>query len=99
MSNDARILNYKGVITWFVIVEHQAFMGSVHTVLEVYILFNPYKFHRMAHYSGYCSEEIFKDFYDSYLATLRGYLDKRERPVKIGSSHLHTSLGIPGLYM
>lgn len=57
-------------------------MGRLHTVLEVHLLFNKHKFEWVARSLGSYSEEIVREFYTSYVVTLRGSFDRRVRPTK-----------------
>lgn len=65
-----------------VIVERQVLTGSLHTVPKVGRLSNLHKFEWTARSLGSCSEEIVRDFYVSYVATLRGSIYSWVRPSK-----------------
>lgn len=67
---------------WLVTVELRVLTGSLDTVPEVHELFNLHKFEWMSRSLGSYSEEIVGDFYATYIANLRGSIDRRVRPAK-----------------
>lgn len=69
---DSRMFNVKGVITRWVIDKRQVLLGSLHAVLKVHSLLSRHKFELIAQNLGFYNEEIVREFYASYVATLRG---------------------------
>ncbi|KAG5600567.1 hypothetical protein H5410_031937 [Solanum commersonii] len=57
--------------------EQRVLTGSLHTVPDIHRLFNLHKCDWMARDPGMYSEEIVREFYASYGATLRGTISKR----------------------
>ncbi|KAG5581310.1 hypothetical protein H5410_051937 [Solanum commersonii] len=58
------------------------FLTSIlHTVPDIYRLFNLHKCDWMVQDPGTYSEEIVREFYASYAATFRGSIDKRSKPI------------------
>ncbi|KAG5596036.1 hypothetical protein H5410_037268 [Solanum commersonii] len=55
--------------------------GSLHTVPDIHRLFNLHKCDWIARDPGTYSEEIVREFYASYVATLRGSIFKRSKPL------------------
>ena len=76
------MFNEKGVMTRLVYVERWVVMGSLHTIPEVHTVFKMNKLEWMARSLGSSSEEIVRELYDSYVATLRGSINRRARPAK-----------------
>lgn len=76
------MLNEKGVITQLIIEERLFLTGSFPTVFKVQRLFNFHKYDWMAQDLDSYSDEIVREFYASYIGTLWGSVDKRERHVK-----------------
>ena len=68
------------VITRLVIVERRVLKGSLHTIPDVHNLFTFHRLELMARSLGSYKKNIFRDFYASYMATLRGSIDRRDRP-------------------
>ncbi|KAG5599261.1 hypothetical protein H5410_030631 [Solanum commersonii] len=61
--------------------ERRVLTGSLHTVPDIHRLFNLHKCDWMARDPGTYSEEIVREFYASYAATLQGYISKRSKPL------------------
>ncbi|KAG5599535.1 hypothetical protein H5410_030905 [Solanum commersonii] len=61
--------------------EHRVLTGSLHTVPDIHRLFNLYKCDWMARDPGMYSEEIVRELYASYAATLRGSISKWSKPL------------------
>uniref|UniRef100_M1CXV0 Integrase core domain containing protein n=1 Tax=Solanum tuberosum TaxID=4113 RepID=M1CXV0_SOLTU len=61
--------------------ECRVLTGSLHTVLDIHMLFNLHKCDWMARDLGTYNEEIVREFYASYAATLRGLISKRSKPI------------------
>lgn len=76
------MFNEKGIINRLASVELQILTGSLHTVPEVHRLFKWHNFESMARSLGSYREEIAREFYTSYLSTLRGSIDRWARPTK-----------------
>lgn len=69
-------------MTQLVTVEHRCLIRILHTVPKMHKLLNLHKFKWMARSLGSYSEEIFREFYTSYVATLRGSIDRQAKPAK-----------------
>ncbi|KAG5610278.1 hypothetical protein H5410_021559 [Solanum commersonii] len=61
--------------------ERRVLTGSLHTILDIHQLFNLYKCDWMARNPETYSEEIVREFYVSYAATLRGSISKQSKPI------------------
>uniref|UniRef100_M1DU07 Integrase core domain containing protein n=1 Tax=Solanum tuberosum TaxID=4113 RepID=M1DU07_SOLTU len=61
--------------------ERRVLTGSLHTVPDIHRLFKLHKCDWMARDAGTYSEEIVREFYASYAATLRGSISKRSKPL------------------
>ncbi|KAG5611704.1 hypothetical protein H5410_022985 [Solanum commersonii] len=61
--------------------ERRLLTGSLHTVPDIHRLFNLHKCDWMARDPGTYSEDIVREFYASYAATLRGSISKRSNPM------------------
>lgn len=76
MYRDAKLLNEKGVMTWLVTEEHPILTGSFPTVPEMHKLFDLHKCDCMARdMDNYC-DEIVREFYASYVATIHVSINK-----------------------
>ena len=71
-----KMLNEKGVMIWLVMEECAVFTGSLHTVLEVQKFFRLHKCNWIAWDFDSYSKNIVREFNPSYIATLRGSIDK-----------------------
>uniref|UniRef100_M1DRN1 Putative plant transposon protein domain-containing protein n=1 Tax=Solanum tuberosum TaxID=4113 RepID=M1DRN1_SOLTU len=60
--------------------ERRVLTGSLHTVLDIHRLFNLHKCDWMSRDLGTYSEEMVREFYASYAATLCGLISKRSKP-------------------
>ncbi|KAG5605842.1 hypothetical protein H5410_027334 [Solanum commersonii] len=78
---DAKMRNNKGKMARLITEECRVLTGSLHTVPDIHRLFNLYKCNWMARNPGTYSEEIVREFYASYAATLRGLISKRSKPM------------------
>ncbi|KAG5594533.1 hypothetical protein H5410_035765 [Solanum commersonii] len=58
--------------------ERRVLTGSLHTVPNIHRLFKLHKYDWMARDLGTYNEEIVREFYASYAATLRGSIDKSQ---------------------
>lgn len=76
------MLNNKMVMTRLVTIERRVLAGSLFTVPAVHRLFTHHKFEWRGRSLESYREEVFREFYTSYLATLRGSLDRWAKPVK-----------------
>jgi len=63
-----------------IIEEHRVLTRSLHTIPNIYRLFQQHRCEWMARESGTYSEEIVREFYGSYAATLRGSIHKNAKP-------------------
>ena len=61
--------------------ERRVLTGSLHTVPDIHQLFNFHKCDWMARDLGTYNEEIVREFYASYAATLRGSISKWPKPL------------------
>ncbi len=64
------MFNKKGVMTGLVIVEWQVLTERLHTISKVHRLYTRHKLEWMARSMGTYCEDMVKDFYISYMATL-----------------------------
>ncbi|KAG5576770.1 hypothetical protein H5410_056904 [Solanum commersonii] len=78
---DAKMVNEKQKMARLITKERRVLTGSLHTVPDIHRLFNIYKCDWMARDPGTYSEEIVREFYASYAATLRGSISKRSKPL------------------
>ena len=65
-----------------VTVEQRVLMGSLHTLPTVHDLLTRHRIEWMARSMGSYSEEIMREFYPSYVETLKGTSDRRSNPNK-----------------
>ncbi|KAG5599363.1 hypothetical protein H5410_030733, partial [Solanum commersonii] len=61
--------------------ERRVLTGSLHTVPDIYQLFNLHKCDWMARDPRTYNEEIVREFYASYAATLYGSISKQSKPI------------------
>ena len=66
------MIKYKQKMARTITEERKVLTGSLHTVPEIHRLFNFHKCDWMARDPGTYSEEMVREFYASYAATLRG---------------------------
>ncbi|KAG5575423.1 hypothetical protein H5410_055557, partial [Solanum commersonii] len=78
---DAKMVNEKQKMARLITEEQRVLTGSLHTVPNIHRLFNLHKCDWMARYPRTYSEEIVREFYASYAATLRGSTSKRSKPL------------------
>uniref|UniRef100_M1DJX7 Integrase core domain containing protein n=1 Tax=Solanum tuberosum TaxID=4113 RepID=M1DJX7_SOLTU len=78
---DAKMRNNKGKMDRPITEERRVLTGSLHTFPDIHRLFNLHKCDWMARDPGTYSEEIVREFYASYVATLRGSISKRSKPM------------------
>lgn len=76
------LLNDKTVMTRSVTIEWRVLTGSFHTISYVHNLFTLHRPEGMTRSFRSYSEDVVREFYASYLATLRGSLDWRANPAK-----------------
>uniref|UniRef100_M1DVK8 Integrase core domain containing protein n=1 Tax=Solanum tuberosum TaxID=4113 RepID=M1DVK8_SOLTU len=74
---DARMQNQKEKAARLIIEERRVLTGILHTILDIHQIFYLHKCDWMARDHGTYSEEIMREFYASYAATLRGTLECR----------------------
>ena len=82
MYSDAKFLNDKGVMTWTLTVERRVLTGSLPTMLDIHNLFTRHRLEWTARPLGRHSEELVREFYASYVATLRSQIDRQDAPAK-----------------
>ncbi|KAG5585447.1 hypothetical protein H5410_045881 [Solanum commersonii] len=78
---DANMRNNKGKKAQLITEERRVLMGSLHTVLDIHQIFNLHKCDWMARDPGTYSEEIVREFYASYVATLRSSISMDQDPL------------------
>uniref|UniRef100_M1DSQ8 Integrase core domain containing protein n=1 Tax=Solanum tuberosum TaxID=4113 RepID=M1DSQ8_SOLTU len=78
---DAKMINDKKKMARLITEECRVLTGSLHTVPDIHQLLNLHKCDWLARDLGTYSEEIVRDFYVSYAATLRGSISKRSKPI------------------
>uniref|UniRef100_M1DSH3 Integrase core domain containing protein n=1 Tax=Solanum tuberosum TaxID=4113 RepID=M1DSH3_SOLTU len=78
---DAKMINNKQKMARLITEERRVLTGSLHVVPDIHRLFNLQKCDWMARDPGMYSEEIVREFYASYAATLRGSISKRSKPL------------------
>uniref|UniRef100_M1DD59 Integrase core domain containing protein n=1 Tax=Solanum tuberosum TaxID=4113 RepID=M1DD59_SOLTU len=76
---DAKMVNDKQKMARLITEERRVLTESLHTIPNIYRLFNLHKCDWMARDPGTYSEEIVREFYSSYAATLRGSIFKRSK--------------------
>ena len=69
-------------MTQTLIVEQRVLTGSLHTIPTIHDFFTRHQLEWMAMSVGRYNEELVQEFYASYVATLRGSLDRRSNPAK-----------------
>ena len=62
--------------------ERRVLSGSLPTIPEIHNLFTRHRLRWTARPLGRYSEEMVREFYASYVATLRSYIDRRASPTK-----------------
>ena len=62
--------------------EQRVLTGSLPTMPEIHNLFTRYRLEWTARPLGRYSEELVREFYASYIATLRSQIDRRAAPAK-----------------
>uniref|UniRef100_M1DZM0 Integrase core domain containing protein n=1 Tax=Solanum tuberosum TaxID=4113 RepID=M1DZM0_SOLTU len=77
---DAKMKNDKEKMGRLITEESRVLTGSLHTVPDIHLLFKFHKFDWMSRDLGTYSEEIVRELYASYAATLRGSIDSRSKP-------------------
>jgi len=78
---DAKMINDKQKMARLITEERRVLTGSLHTVPDIHRLFNFHRCDWMARDPGTYSEEMVREFYASYAATLRGSITKRSKPL------------------
>ena len=79
---DAKFLNDKGVMTRTLTLERRVLTGSLSTMPEIHNLFTRHRLEWTTRPLGRYSEEMVREFYESYVATLRSQIDMRAAPAK-----------------
>ncbi|KAG5599411.1 hypothetical protein H5410_030781 [Solanum commersonii] len=75
------MVNDKQKMARLITEERRVLTGSLHTVPDIHRLFTLHKYDWMAQDPGTYSEEMVREFYASYAATLRGSISKRSKPL------------------
>ena len=79
--SDAKFLTDKGVMTRTLTFERRVLTGSLPTMPEIHNL-TRHRLEWTARPLGRYSEEMVREFYASYVATLRSHIDRRAAPTK-----------------
>ncbi|TMW82926.1 hypothetical protein EJD97_003840 [Solanum chilense] len=79
---NAKFLTDKGVMTRTLTLERRVVTGSLLTMPEIHNLFTKHRLEWTARPLGRYSEEMVREFYASYVATLYSQIDKRAAPAK-----------------
>ena len=80
--SDAKFLTDKGVMTRTLTLERRVLTGSLPTMPKIHNLFTKHRLKWTARPLGRYSEEMVREFYASYVATLRSQIDRRADPAK-----------------
>ena len=83
--SDAKFLTDKGVMTQTLTLERRVLTRSLPTMPEIHNLFTRHRLEWTAPLLGRYSEEMVREFYASYVATLRSYIDRQAAPAKQAS--------------
>ena len=78
--SDAKFLTDKGVMTRTLTSERRVLTGSLPTMPEIHNLFTKHRLKWTARPLGRYSEEMVREFYASYVATLRSQIDRWATP-------------------
>ena len=79
---DAKFLNDKDVTTRTLTLERWVLTGSLPTMPEIHNLFTRHRLEWTTRSLGRYSEKLVREFYASYVATLRSQIDRRAAPTK-----------------
>ena len=79
---DAKFLTDKVVMTRTLTLERWVLTGSLPTMPEIHNLFTRHRLEWTAHLLGRYSKKMVREFYASYVATLRSQIDRRDAPAK-----------------
>ena len=87
-------------MTWTLTLERWVLTGSLPTMPEIHNLFTRHRLEWTARPLGRHSEELVREFYASYVATLRSQIDRQDAPakqaplehVRVRGIQFHTSL-------
>ena len=82
MYSDCKFLNDKVVMTQTLTLERQILTGSLPTMPEMHNLFTRHRLEWTVHSLSRYSEELVREFYASYVATLRSQIDRWASPTK-----------------
>ena len=74
--SDAKFLNDKRVLTQTLTLERRVLIGSLQTIPEIHNLFTRHRLEWTARPLGRYSEEMVREFYASYVATLRSQINR-----------------------
>uniref|UniRef100_M1DC75 Integrase core domain containing protein n=1 Tax=Solanum tuberosum TaxID=4113 RepID=M1DC75_SOLTU len=77
---DSRMINEKEQMARLIIEDRRALTGNFHTMPNIQALFQRHRCEWMARSPGSYSEEIVREFYASYVATLRRSIEKWVKP-------------------
>ena len=80
--SDAKFLTDKGVMTRTLTLERRVLIKSLLSMPEIHNLFTRHRLEWTVRPLGRYSEEMVREFYASYVATLRSQIDRRAAPAK-----------------
>ena len=80
--SDAMFLTDKGLMTRTLTLERRVLTGSLPTMPEIHNLCTRHRLEWTARPLGRYSEKMVREFYASYVATLRSHIDRRDTPAK-----------------
>ena len=80
--SDAKFLTDKGVMTQTLTLERRVLTGSLPTMPEIHNLFTRHRLEWTACPLGRYSDEMVREFYTSYVVTLRSQIDRWTAPAK-----------------
>ena len=91
-------------MTWTLTLERRVFMGSLPTMPEIHNLFTGHRLEWTARSLGRYSKELVREFYASYVATLRSQIDRRAAPAKkaplekVQVCGIHVDMSMPAIH-
>ena len=82
VNSTAKFPNDKGIVTRTLTLERWVFTESLPTMPNIHNLFTRHRLEWTTRSLGHYSEELVREFYTSYVATLRSKIDRRAAPAK-----------------
>ena len=80
--NDAKLLNDKGVMAWYLTLKRRVLTRSLSTIQAIHALFTRHRLEWTSPNVGRYSEVMVQEFYASYVATLRSQLERQPTQAK-----------------